>query len=165
MARSKQPIPSGFHTVTPYLTVRDAAAAIEFYKKALGAEEIMRMPTPDGKIGHAELKIGDSIIFLADEFPQMGNKSPQTLGGSTGGLYLYVEDVDKAFKRATDAGATVKMPATDMFWGDRYGQVTDPFGHLWSLSTHVEDVSPEEMEKRSKEWAAQMAQQAQKKTA
>src|SRR5437016_14159710 len=91
MARSKQPIPSGFHTVTPYLTVRDAAAAIEFYKKALGAEEIMRMPTPDGKIGHAELKIGDSIIFLADEFPQMGNKSPQTLGGSTGGLYLYVE--------------------------------------------------------------------------
>ncbi len=154
MARSKQPIPSGFHTVTPYLTVRDAAAAIEFYKKALGAEEIMRMPTPDGKIGHAELKIGDSI-----------NKSPQTLGGSTGGLYLYVEDVDKAFKRATDAGATVKMPVTDMFWGDRYGQVTDPFGHLWSLSTHVEDVSPEEMEKRSKEWAAQMAQQAQKKTA
>src|SRR5438046_9058703 len=95
----------------------------------------------------------------------MGNKSPQTLGGSTGGLYLYVEDVDKAFKRATDAGATVKMPVTDMFWGDRYGQVTDPFGHLWSLSTHVEDVSPEEMEKRSKEWAAQMAQQAQKKTA
>jgi len=165
MARSKQPIPSGFHTVTPYLTVRDAAAAIDFYKKALGAEEIMRMPTPDGKIGHAELKIGDSIIFLADEFPQMGNKSPQTLGGCTGGLYLYVEDVDKAFKRATDAGATTKMPVTDMFWGDRYGQVTDPFGHLWSLSTHVEDVSPEEMEKRSKEWAAQMAQQAQKKTA
>jgi PhnB protein len=165
MARSKQPIPSGFHTVTPYLTVRNATAAIDFYKKALGAEEIMRMPTPDGKIGHAELKIGDSIIFLADEFPQMGNKSPQTLGGCTGGLYLYVEDVDKAFKRATDAGATVKMPVTDMFWGDRWGQVTDPFGHLWSLSTHVEDVSPEELEKRSKEWAAQMAQQAQKKTA
>src|SRR5436309_5830979 len=120
MARSKQPIPSGFHTVTPYLTVRDAAAAIEIYKKALGAEEIMRMPTPDGKIGHAELKIGDSIIFLADEFPQMGNKSPQTLGGSTGGLYLYVEDVDKAFKRATDPGATVKMPVTDIFPPHRY---------------------------------------------
>src|SRR5438046_9207625 len=165
MARSTQPSPSGFHTVTPYRPVRDAAAAIEGYVEAVGGEEIMRMPTPDGKIGHAELKICDAIIFLADEFPQVGNKSPQTLGGSTGGLYLYVEDVDKAFKRATDAGATVKMPVTDMFWGDRYGQVTDPFGHLWSLSTHVEDVSPEEMEKRSKEWAAQMAQQAQKKTA
>jgi PhnB protein len=125
----------------------------------------MRMPMPDGKIGHAELKIGDSIIFLNDEFPQMGNKSPQTLGGSGGSLYLYVEDVDKAFKRATDAGATAKMPVSNMFWGDRYGQVVDPFGHVWGLSTHVEDVSPEEIEKRSKEWSAQMAQQAQKKTA
>src|SRR5436853_7225373 len=103
MARSKQPIPSGFHTVTPYLTVRDAAAAIEFYKKALGAEEIMRMPTPDGKIGHAELKIGDSIIFLADEFPQMGNKSPQPLGGPTVIIYLYVEDVHRALRRPNDA--------------------------------------------------------------
>src|SRR5207245_8913620 len=110
MARSKQPIPSGFHTVTPYLTVRDAAAAIEFYKKALGAEEIMRMPTPDGKIGHAELKIGDSIIFLADEFPQMGNKSPQTLGGSTGGLDLYVEYVPKVCMRPTDPACTVTVP-------------------------------------------------------
>jgi len=125
----------------------------------------MRMPMPDGKIGHAELKIGDSIIFLNDEFPQMGNKSPQTLGGASGSIYLYVEDVDKAFKRATDSGATTKMPVTNMFWGDRYGQVVDPFGHVWGLSTHVEDVSPEEMERRSKEWAAQMAQQAHKKTA
>src|SRR5438045_7369901 len=124
MARSKQPIPPGFHTVTAALTVNDAAAAIEFYKKALGAEEIMRMPTPDGKIGHAELKIGDSIIFLSDEYPQMGHKSPMTLGGSTGSIYLYVEDVDKAFKRATDAGATVKRPVTDMSWDDRYGEVT-----------------------------------------
>src|SRR5437660_5796057 len=141
MARSKQPIPSGFHTVTPYLTVRDAAAAIEFYKKALGAEEIMRMPTPDGKIGHAELKIGDSIIFLADEFPQMGNKSPQTLGGSTGILYIYVEDVDKTFKRATDAGASVKMPVTDMFWVDRYVQVTDASVLLWSRSILGDNVN------------------------
>src|SRR2546429_9779288 len=113
MARSKQPIPSGFHTVTPYLTVRDAAAAIEFYKKALGAEEIMRMPTPDGKIGHAELKIGDSIIYLADEFPQMGNKSPQTLGGSTGGLYLYVEDVVQAVKRVVVAVGRLMLHLTD----------------------------------------------------
>ena len=165
MAKATQEIPPGFHTVTAALTVNDAAAAIEFYKKALGAEEIRRMPTPDGKIGHAELKIGDSIIFLSDEFPQMGHKSPKTLGGASGSIYLYVEDVDGAFKRATDAGATTKMPVTDMFWGDRYGQVTDPFGHNWGLSTHVEDVAPEEMERRAKEWAQQMAQQAQKKTA
>lgn len=165
MAKATRAIPEGFHTVTAGLTVRDAAAAIEFYKKALGAQELMRMPMPDGKIGHAELKIGDSIIFLNDEFPQMGHKSPQTLGGASGSIYLYVEDVDKAFKRATDAGATTKMPIADMFWGDRYGQVVDPFGHVWGLSTHVEDVSPAEMEKRSKEWAAQMAEQAQKKTA
>jgi PhnB protein len=165
MAKATRPIPEGFHTVTASLTVRDAAAAIDFYKKALGAQELMRMPMPDGKVGHAELKIGDSIIFLNDEFPQMGHKSPQTLGGASGSIYLYVEDADKAFKRATDAGATTKMPLTNMFWGDRYGQVVDPFGHVWGLSTHVEDVSPEEMERRSKEWAAQMAQQAQKKTA
>ena len=165
MAKATQAIPPGFHSVTPSLTVRDAAAAIEFYKKALGAEELMRMPMPNGKIGHAEIKVGDSIIFLNDEFPEMGNKSPQTLGGNSSALYLYVEDVDKAFKRATDAGATTKMPVSDMFWGDRYGQVVDPFGHVWGLSTHVEDVEPEEIERRSKEWAKQMAQQAQKKTA
>jgi len=164
MAKATRAIPEGFHTVTAGLTVRDGAAAIEFYKKALGAQEIMRMPMPDGKIGHAELKIGDSIIFLNDEFPQMGNKSPQTLGGASGSIYLYVEDVDKAFKRATDSGATTKMPVTNMFWGDRYGQVVDPFGHVWGLSTHVEDVSPEEMERRSKEWAAQMVQQSHKNT-
>ena len=165
MAKATQAIPPGFHSVTPSLTVRDAAAAIEFYKKALGAEELMRMPLPNGKIGHAEIKVGDSIIFLNDEFPEMGNKSPQTLGGNSGALYVYVEDVDKSFKRATDAGASTKMPVTDMFWGDRYGQVVDPFGHVWGMSTHVEDVEPEEMERRSKEWAKQMAQQAQKKTA
>jgi PhnB protein len=165
MAKATQAIPAGFHTVTAALTVSDAAAAIDFYKKALGAEEIMRMPTADGKIGHAELKIGDSIIFLCDEFPQMGVKSPQSLGGASGSIYLYVEDSDKAFKRAVDAGATSKMPMSDMFWGDRYGQVVDPFGHSWSLSTHVEDVEPGEMGRRAKEWAQQMAQQAQKKTA
>jgi len=165
MAKATQAIPHGFHTVTPSLTVRDAAAAIEFYKKALGAEELMRMPMPNGKIGHAEIKVGDSIIFLNDEFPEMGNKSPQTLGGNSGALYLYVQDVDKAFKRAVDAGATSKMPVSDMFWGDRYGQVVDPFGQVWGLSTHVEDVEPEEIERRSKEWAAQMAQQTHRKTA
>jgi PhnB protein len=153
-----------YHTVTPSLTVRNAAQAIEFYKKALGAEELMRMPNPDGTIGHAELKIGDSIIFLSDEFPNMGNKSPQTLGAATGGLYLYVEDVDKAFQRAIDAGGKVKMPVTDMFWGDRNGQFSDPYGHTWSLSTHTQDMTEQEIEKGAKEFYAQMAQ-AQKKTA
>jgi PhnB protein len=115
MKAAQNYIPKGYHTVTPSLTVRNAAQAIEFYKKALGAEELMRMPNPDGTIGHAELKIGDSIIFLADEFPNMGSKSPQTVGATTGGLYLYIEDVDKAFQRAIDAGGKVKMPVTDMF--------------------------------------------------
>jgi PhnB protein len=164
MKAAQNYIPKGYHTVTPSLTVRNAAQAIEFYKKALGAEELMRMPNPDGTIGHAELKIGDSIIFLSDEFPNMGNKSPQTLGAATGGLYLYVEDVDKAFQRAIDAGGKVKMPVTDMFWGDRNGQFSDPYGHTWSLSTHTQDMTEQEIEKGAKEFYAQMAQ-AQKKTA
>jgi len=126
MKRSTQPIPPGFHTVTTALTVRNGAQAIEFYEKALGAEERMRMAGPDGKITHAELKIGDSIIFLTDENPAFGNKSPQTLGGTSGSLYLYVEDVDKAFQRAVDAGGKATMPVTDMFWGDRYGCFVDP---------------------------------------
>ncbi|HTR65526.1 MAG TPA: VOC family protein [Terriglobales bacterium] len=160
-------IPQGYHTATPHLVVRGAAQAIEFYKKALGAEELMRMAGPDGKIGHAEIKIGDSIIFLADEFPGMPTyKAPQTLGGCTGGIMLYVEDVDKAYKRAVDSGANVSQPLQDMFWGDRYGAVIDPFGHVWSLATHKEDVSPAEMEKRSTAYAADMAKRmAQKKTA
>src|SRR5256885_2158735 len=119
MAVSTKPIPPGFHTVTPSLVVRNAAEAIDFYKKALGAEEIMRMPDPSGRISHAELKIGDSIIFLSDEFPNMPTTSPQTLGGCTGGFYLYVPDVDKSFQRAVDAGGKATMPVSDMFWGDR----------------------------------------------
>jgi len=164
MAGSTKPIPPGFHTVTPSLVVRNAAEAIDFYKKALGAEEIMRMPDPSGRISHAELKIGDSIIFLSDEFPNMPTTSPQTLGGCTGGFYLYVPDVDKSFQRAVDAGGKATMPVSDMFWGDRFGQFTDPFGHTWSISTHTKDLSPQEMEEGAKKFYAQMAQ-AQKKTA
>jgi len=162
-----KPIPEGYHSAIPYLVVRGAAQAIDFYKKALGATEIMRMPSPDGKIGHAELKIGDSMIFLADEFPEMGiYKSPQTLGGASGGVMLYLEDVDKTFLRALDAGARVSRPLEDMFWGDRYGAIADPFGHVWSLATHKEDVAPAEMEKRSKAYTAEIAKKmAQKKTA
>lgn len=165
MKASTKPIPQGFHTITPSLVVRDASEAIEFYKKALGAEELMRMPDPSGKISHAELKIGDSIIFLSDEMPNVGqSKAPQTLGGTTAGLYLYVENVDMAFQRALDAGGTVTMPVTDMFWGDRYGQFVDPFGHTWGISTHTQDMTEEEMAEAAKEFYAQMAE-AQRKTA
>jgi len=163
--KSNQPVPPGYHTVTASLIVRDAAAAIEFYKKALGAEERMRMATPDGRIGHAELKIGDSLIFLADEMPGMSCKSPQSLGGTANNLFLYVEDVDNSFQRATDAGVQVTMPVSDMFWGDRFGSFMDPFGHSWSMATHVEDLSPQEIEERAKAFHAQMAEQAQKKSA
>jgi PhnB protein len=163
--KSNQPVPPGYHTVTASLIVRDAAAAIEFYKKALGAEERMRMATPDGRIGHAELKIGDSLIFLADEMPGMSCKSPQSLGGTANNLFLYVEDVDNSFQRATDAGVQVTMPVSDMFWGDRFGSFMDPFGHSWSMATHVEDLSPQEIEERAKTFHAQMAEQAQKKSA
>lgn len=162
---SVNPIPKGFHSVTPSLVVQNAAKAIEFYKKALGAEELMRMPTPDGKIGHAELKIGDSIIFISDEFPNMGvTKSPQTLGGCTGTLNLYVEDVDSVFQRAVNAGGKASMPVADMFWGDRYGLLTDPFGHTWGIATHKADLSPQDIDRRAKEFYANMAQQ-QRKTA
>jgi uncharacterized glyoxalase superfamily protein PhnB len=163
--KATQPCPKGFHTVTPSLTVRNAAQAIEFYKKALGAEELMRMAGPDGKIGHAELKIGDSIIFINDENPAWGCNSPQTLGGTPSGLYLYVGDVDKSFQRAVDAGAQVKMPVTDMFWGDRMGNLVDPYGHAWTIATHTQDLTQEELEEGEKKFYAQMAQQAQKKTA
>lgn len=162
MKPASEACPKGFHTVTPSLTVRNAAQAIEFYKKALGAEELVKMVGPDGKIGHAELKIGDSIIFLADEVPAFGNKSPQSLGGSTGGLYLYVNDVDKSYQRAVDAGGKSTMPVMDMFWGDRMGNFTDPFGHNWTLATHTKDMSIEEMQEGEKQFYAQMAQ---KKTA
>jgi PhnB protein len=159
MPASTKPIPEGFHSVTPSLTVRNAAQAIEFYKQALGAQEISRMAMPDGKIGHAELKIGDSIIFLTDEMPGMGmSKSPQTLGGCTSVLNVYVPDVDKTFDQAVAAGARATMPVADMFWGDRYGTFLDPFGCAWGIGTHKEDVSPAEMDKRAKEAFAAMSQ-------
>jgi PhnB protein len=143
-----KPIPDGYHTVTPYLIVKDAARALEFYKKAFGAKETMRFPGPGGKVGHAEIKIGNSPIMLADEFPQMGASSPQTLGGSPVSLCLYVEDADGLFDRAVSAGAKVVRPLKDQFYGDRSGTVADPFGHVWTIATHKEDVSPEEMQKR-----------------
>jgi PhnB protein len=145
MSEKVSPIPQGFTTLTPHLVVRDAAKAIEFYKSAFGAEEIARMPGPDGKLMHAELKIGDSIVMLADEFPEWGSNGPLTLGGTPVTLHLYVEDADAAFNRAVEAGATVKMALNDAFWGDRYGQLADPFGHTWSIATHVKDLTPEEM--------------------
>jgi PhnB protein len=149
MAKVKA-IPEGYHTVTPHLVVRGADRAIDFYKRAFGAEEQFRIAAPDGKsLMHAEIKIGSSIVFLGDESPDMGCRSPQSLGGSAGSLNLYVEDVDAAFQRAVAAGAQVKMPVTDMFWGDRYGRVLDPFGHEWGLATHKEDVSPGEIAKRA----------------
>jgi PhnB protein len=138
-------VPEGYHTLTPYMTVRDAARAIEFYKQAFGAVERGVMKGPDGKIMHAELRIGDSICMLADEFPEYGSLSPLSTGGSGMGLHIYVEDVDSAFDRAIKAGASVEMPVSDMFWGDRYGKLADPFGHKWSIATHKADLSMEEM--------------------
>ena len=156
MASNVKAIPEGFHTVTPSLVVHAAADAIDFYKKAFGAEEIMRMPGPDGKsIMHAEVKIGNSILFITDEFPEAGCKSPKTLSGSPATFNIYTEDVDASFKRAIDAGAEVKMPATDMFWGDRYAQVIDPFGHTWGMATHKEDLTPDEIGKRAQAFFAQ----------
>ncbi|MCW5976611.1 MAG: VOC family protein [Bryobacteraceae bacterium] len=152
--------PEGYHTVTPYIVVRSAAEAIEFYKKAFGAEELGRMAGPDGhSVMHAEIKIGDSPIMLADENPQWGALSPQSLGGVAGSLHVYVEDVDAAVERAVQAGATLKMPAADMFWGDRFGKVVDPFGQEWSLATHIEDLTNEEIEQRAKEFFARMSLQ------
>jgi PhnB protein len=143
-----KPIPDGYHTLTPYLIVQGAASALDYYKKAFGARELVRMPGPGGKVMHAEIRIGDSTIMLADEFPEMGARSPQTLGGSAVGLMLYVEDVDASFDRAVAAGGKVQRPVKDQFYGDRSGTLADPFGHVWTISTHKEDVSPEEMRKR-----------------
>jgi PhnB protein len=151
-----RPVPEGYHTVTPYLALDDAAGAIEFYKRAFGAEEIARMDAPGGKVGHAELKIGDSYVMVADTFPQSETKAPRDAGTTTAGVFLYVEDVDALFKQAVDAGATVTMELADQFWGDRFGTVRDPYGHVWSMATHVEDVPPEEMEERAKQAMAQM---------
>jgi PhnB protein len=147
-------IPEGYHTVTPYLAVDDAAAAIDFYTKALGAKETVRMPGPDGRIGHAELQIGDSHVMLSDPFPQASTKPPKELGGTSVSVMLYIDDVDAVFKQAVDAGATVAMEVDDQFWGDRMGSIVDPFGHSWTLATHVEDVPPEEMERRMQAFMA-----------
>ena len=141
-------IPDGYHTVTPHLAVRNAAKALEFYAKAFGAEETFRMPGPGGVIMHAEVRIGDSTVMLGEESPDMGALSPQAIGGSPVSLMIYVKDVDASFARAEKAGCKVELPPTDMFWGDRYGKLVDPFGHKWSLATHKEDVAPEEMAKR-----------------
>jgi uncharacterized glyoxalase superfamily protein PhnB len=157
---SVQAIPKGYHTITPFMTVRDAARAIEFYKQAFGAKEKGVMKGPDGKVMHAELVIGDSIIMLADEFPEFGSLSPQSTGGSGTGLHIYIEDVDSAFDRAVKAGATVEMPVADMFWGDRYGKLRDPFGHKWSIGTHKADLSMEEMKKGMDETMAKMPKSA-----
>ncbi len=146
-----KPVPEDYPRVTPYLCVDGAAAAIDFYVSVLGATERMRMPAPDGKIGHAELQLGDSIIMLADEYPDMGFRSPKAVGGTPVTLHVYVEDADEVVSRALGQGATELQAVKDQFYGDRTGQIEDPFGHRWNIATHVEDVPPEEMEKRAKE--------------
>ena len=143
-----QPVPTGYHTVTPYLIVKDAARAIAFYQKAFGATERMRLSAPDGKIGHAEVQIGDSTVMLADEFPEMGARSPEAFGGSAVSLLLYVENVDAVAARALAAGAKELRPVKDQFYGDRSGTFADPFGHVWSIATHTEEVSPEDVNRR-----------------
>ena len=148
MAAKVKPVPDGYHTVTPYLIIKGAAGALEFYKKAFGAEELYRMPQPDGRIGHAEIRIGNSRVMLADEFPEMGYRSPQSLGGSPVSILLYVKDVDAMAGKALAAGAKVIRPVQDQFYGDRSGTVLDPFGHFWTIATHIEDVAPEEMQRR-----------------
>jgi len=152
-----KPIPEGYHTVTPYLAVDDAAEAIEYYKTVFGAKERVRMDAPGGKIGHAELEIGDSLVMLSDPFPQATTRPPKELGGTSVSVFMYVEDVDAVVQQAVDAGATITMEVADQFWGDRFGAVQDPFGHLWSIATHVEDVPPEEMAERAKEAMAAMS--------
>jgi PhnB protein len=147
-------IPDGYHSVTPYLIISGATEAIEYYKKAFGATELMRIDAPGGKIGHAEIKIGDSPIMLADEFPEMGYKSPKTLGGSPVSIMIYVEDVDTVFRQAIAAGGKEQRPVKDQFYGDRSGTLEDPFGHVWHVATHKEDVSAEEMEQRASAAAA-----------
>jgi PhnB protein len=151
-----KPIPDGYHSVTPYLIIKGAAEAIEFYKKAFGAKELFRMPMPDGGIGHAEIMIGNSPIMLADECPPMGYRGPQALGGTPVSFLIYVEDADARYNQAIAAGCKVFKPIQDQFYGDRSGTVTDPYGHIWTIGTHKEDVPPEELNRRM---AAAMAQQ------
>jgi len=149
MSGDVKPIPDGYHAITAYLCVKGAAEAIDFYKSAFGAKEIMRMPGPGGSVGHAELEIGGSRFMLADEFPQMGFQGPRAFGGTPVHLHLYVDDVDATLERATEAGATLRRPAADQFYGDRAGSVEDPFGHSWHVATHVEDVPPDELKRRA----------------
>ena len=149
-----KPIPEGYHSVTPYLVVHDANAAIKFYERAFGATEKFRMPMGD-RVGHAELQIGDSVIMLADEFPDMGHLGPKSRGGPTSSIMLYVDDADAVVKRAVEAGATLTMPVADQFYGDRCGNIKDPFGHKWSIATHVEDVEPQELERRARQMFSQ----------
>ncbi len=148
MSNSVKPVPDGYHTATPYLTLKDTSEAIDFYKRAFGAVEIFRMNGPDGKIAHAEIRIGDSPLMLGDESPCSEAKAPESLNGTTTGIFLYVDDVDASFKRALEAGARETVPLQNMFWGDRFGRLTDPFGHKWMLASHVEDASPAEIEER-----------------
>jgi PhnB protein len=157
---SAKPIPEGYHTLTPFLTVRNAVRAIEFYKQAFGAQERGVAKGPDGKVMHAELKIGDSVIMLSDEYPEFGSLSPQSIGGSPMGLHIYTENVDAAFDRAVKAGAQVEMPVSDQFWGDRYGKLKDPFGHKWSIATHVKDMSADEMKRSMDDAMAKMQKTA-----
>lgn len=164
MTPAVKPIPDGYHTITASLTCKDAAGAIDFYKKAFGAAEKLRMASPDGNVMHAELQIGDSLLFLGGEFPGM-SAAPSEGALPSFGLYLYVEDADALFNQAVAAGCQVTMPLTNMFWGDRYGKVVDPFGHHWGISTRVEEVSPEEMERRGQEWMASLASEKAKAAA
>jgi PhnB protein len=158
MAAKVKPIPDGYHSITPYLTVDNAKEAIDFYKRAFDAKETVRMDGPDGKISHAELKIGDSMLMVSDAM--RGARSPRALNGTPVNIFLYVEDVDTVFNRARSAGAKVDMPLDDMFWGDQYGKLTDPFGHSWSVATHKEDVAPAEMKKRAQAALEKMHQHA-----
>jgi uncharacterized glyoxalase superfamily protein PhnB len=160
MADKVTPIPEGFHTITPFLVVRGAEKAIEFYKNAFGAEVRDLDRTPDGKVMHATVKIGDSLFMLSDEFPEFGSLSPQSGGSPSTGLHLYLENVDPVFQQAVSAGATVKMPLMDAFWGDRYGQIVDPFGHKWSLGTRTKILSKAQIEEEARKAFAQMAKSA-----
>ena len=159
MPKAVRPIPEGYHSITPQLTCRDAARAIDFYKSVFGATEIMRMPGPNGEVMHAELKIGDSRIMVNDEFPGM-TKAPEPSAVHSNSLFVYTEDVNALYSHAVKEGSRADMPLNDMFWGDRYGKFTDPFGHQWGVATHIEDVAPEEMQRRSEEMAKQMAKAA-----
>jgi PhnB protein len=151
MNRSASPVPDGYHTVTPYLIVRDAVAAIDFYGRAFGATEKLRLQSPEGKIGHAEVVIGNSHVMLADEFPEMNIRGPASLGGTSVSLLIYVPNVDEVFQQAIDAGGTAVRPVQDQFYGDRSGQLVDPFGHFWSIATHTDDLPQEEVERRYEE--------------